>query len=608
MPNSNAVSGRLAFGCAAWVAALPCTVTLAAQPDPRTQFTIAGHIVEPQPTAPTNEQLQNLQLPAGFHLQRFAEGLDQPRMIATTPDGAVYVTQRRPGSIVMLRDTDRDGVADVTKTVLRLKDVHGIAIDGEKIYLVDVKHIYTARRTPDGGIGELKTLVADLPDGGQHPNRTLALGRDGMLYVSVGSTCNACAETSPESATMLRVDPNSGQREIFARGLRNTIGFGWHPRSGRMYGMDHGIDWLGDDAQQEELNELIAGAEYGWPYVYDDGQLNPQDEPQHLTQSEWAARSRAPLAGYTAHAAPMQMAFYDGAMFPQDYRGDAFVAMHGSWNRRSPSGYEVVRIHFNEQGAPERFETFLGGFLQGEAKGAPQMLGRPTGVAVAADGALLVGDDTNNVIYRIAHGGAAPKLPEQRLAMEITRSKTTQTLQVTSPAIQPNGNIPVKYSDYGDGVSPPLAWSGAPKNAKSIVVLMEDPQAKSPLPFVHWLAVLPANVSALPEKVDDTERPASVAGLQHGANSKSTLAYFGPRPPEGDAPHPYHFQVFALDRTLDLPSGFNRAAVLKAMRGHVLAQGELVGRFSKPPASEASKKQSPSELEEKKGRKIASDR
>jgi len=158
-----------------------------------------------------------------------------------------------------------------------------------------------------------------------------------MLYVSVGSTCNACSEPNVENATILQVKPDGSARKIFAAGLRNTIGFDFDPKSGALYGADHGIDWLGDDEQPEEFNRIEQGKNYGWPYIHGEGGKNPQDEPPAgITLEEWEKASVAPVLTYTAHAAPMQMVFYTGEQFPAEYRGDAFIAMHGSWNRKPP--------------------------------------------------------------------------------------------------------------------------------------------------------------------------------------------------------------------------------------------------------------------------------
>lgn len=567
--------------CAAF-AALASDV-LAQPPDPITYAKLVNHIVEPQPVRASDELVEKLQTRANFFVQRYAEGLHNPRMMAVAADGTVYVTQRKPGNVVMLRDTDWDGVADVQKVVLQIDGLHGIAIRGQRIYLADVKTVYTGDLREDGSISNLQRLAERLPDGGQHPNRTLAFGPDNFLYVSVGSTCNACEETNPESAALLRIDPGSGRREIFATGLRNTIGFGWHPVSGRLYGMDHGIDWLGDDTPIEELNELRRGARYGWPYVYGNGEINPQGAPADVTPQQWAAMSDEPVLGYTAHSAPMQMVFYEGAMFPADYRNDAFVAMRGSWNRQPPSGYEVVRIHFDSAGQPQAIVPFLSGFLTPDPGGGnvPGVLGRPVGLAVARDGALLVGDDTNNVIYRVSYGRPKGTPSPQELTSKVFFDAPA-TIEVTSPAF--DEHIAEIHTYYGKGISPPLSWSSPPEGTESLVLIVEDPDARSPVPFVHWLiANIPPTMKGLPENVSKTEQPREVPKARQGSNSRTQIGYFGPHPFPGEAAHAYHFQIFALDTTLDLPSGFNRKALLEAMSGHVLAKGELVARYVRAP-------------------------
>ncbi|MBX9603806.1 MAG: PQQ-dependent sugar dehydrogenase [Bryobacteraceae bacterium] len=386
-----------------WLCPLVCSFawqSLAQEQKP-VDVRIVGHINKPAQITATGERILGLKVPAGFRVQRFASQLGNPRILAVAPDGAVYVTRRETGDLLMLRDTDGDGVSDQQTVVAKKPDLHGVAIDGNRVYLATVREVYAAERRQDGSLGELKQILAGLPDGGQHPNRTLAVGPDRMLYVSVGSSCNACPETNAEHATMLRAGLDGESREIYATGLRNTIGFGWHPATGEMWGADHGIDWLGDDDQPEELNRIEKGAAYGWPYVYGMGKINQAvQSPKGRTKEEWAARSRQPALEYTAHAAPMQMVFYSGSQFPPEYRGDAFVAMRGSWNRKPPSGYEVVRIRFRN-GKPAAIEPFLTGFLTGAGENWSQF-GRPVGVAVARDGALLVSDDTNGCIYRVS--------------------------------------------------------------------------------------------------------------------------------------------------------------------------------------------------------------
>ena len=254
-----------------------------------TSVEIVGHVVKPRRIEPSPAQLGQLKAPPGFEVSLFADDLGSPRMLAVADDGTVYVTRRDPGDVLALRDTDGDGRADEVRTAVRRPALHGIALDGRRVFLIAVNDIFTADIAGDGTFENVTRIVHDLPEAGQHADRTLAIGPDGFLYVSVGSTCNACDESSPENATMLRVATDGASRQIFASGLRNTIGFDWHPDTGELFGMDHGIDWLGDDQQPEELNHLQRGKQYGWPYVYADGRLNPQDEPPgEMTGEEWA--------------------------------------------------------------------------------------------------------------------------------------------------------------------------------------------------------------------------------------------------------------------------------------------------------------------------------
>jgi Raf kinase inhibitor-like YbhB/YbcL family protein len=571
---------------------LVATTQIALQGQSRNATTenVNGHVYEPAKMEPTDERINQLKLPDGFHISKFA-ALSNPRMMAVADDGTIYVTQREPGTLVCLRDTDNDGIADVQKVVAEKKMLHGITIHRGKMYLVTVKEVFVADIKSDGTLGEMRTIINDLPDGGQHPNRTLAVGPDEMLYVTVGSTCNTCNETNPESATVLRATLDGKQRNVYATGLRNTIGFGWHPVSKKMYGMDHGIDWLGDNEQHEELNELVANTRYGWPFVYDDGKTvaHPQP-PKDFTKEMWARMSKNPALLYTPHSAPMQMVFYTGNQFPAQYRNDAFVAMRGSWNRNPPSGYEIVRVRFDKSGTPASIEPFITGFLiKGEApEGKDAIFGRPVGLAIAKDGSLLVGDDTNNIIYRVYAGAdrnrraGERKMYPQVISFNLPETQAAASITVNSKAFKPNSPIPDEHSDYGQKRSPQLSWSGVPEAAKSLVLMVEDPDALSPKPFVHWLVInIPPTVNSLPASLPNSEMLAAILGAMQGATNTSAIGYYGPHPPAGEPPHHYHFQVFALDTMLQLPSGFNRQALLDAIKGHVLAKGELVGTYQR---------------------------
>lgn len=580
-----------------------------AQQGDGTDVPVAIHVFKPDKAPVTPERLSGLKAPEGFSITTFATGLKNPRIIAVAPSGAVYVSRREQGDVVLLKDANKDGVADGAPLVVANRpSVHGLAIKNNKLYMASVKEIFVADILADGRLSAPQMIVGDLPDGGQHPNRTLAFGPDGMLYVSIGSSCNACNESNPEHASLLRVTPDGKSRIIFARNLRNTIGFGWHPATGELWGMDHGIDDLGDDQQPEELNLIEQGKQYGWPHAYGVDGIHPQTTPPgEITKAQWLSTSTPMVLGYTAHAAPMSMVFYTGGTFPADYRGDAFVAMRGSWNRKPASGYEVVRIRYRD-GKPERFEPFVTGFL---TDGGLKHIARPVGLAQTQDGALLLSDDGNGAIYRIAYSGpsaSATATPAATLAaipdgpmkaqaakgigvpLAIDRPETAARgkLSVRSAAITAQGPIPERYSEYADAVSPPLSWDAVP-GAQSYALIMEDPDSLPINPFVHWVAWnIPPSTTSLPEGLQEQERLTLPDGMMQGRNSKNTPGYYGPQPPVGDPAHRYVFQVLALDAPLTLPPGADRDQVLAAAQGHVLAKGALVGRYGqgvKPPKS-----------------------
>lgn len=359
---------------------------------------------------------QLLRVPPGFAVTLFASGLENPRMMEVGPDGTVYVTRRSKDDVVALRDVDGDGRADQNAVWLAgLDGVHGIARLDNTLYLASSTTIW---RTPIAAPSP-QVVVSGLPDGGQHPNRMVRFGPDGQMYVTVGSSCNDCAEANQlERATMMRYTPDGSSRIVIANGLRNTIGYDWHPQTQALWSMDHGSDFHGDDVPPEELNLIKPDTNYGWPICYGERVVDPmtnapprqlalkpnQSQPsgQDISREAYCAQTEPSVMTLTAHSAPLAMRFYTGTQFPAAYRNDAFVALRGSWNRGQPVGYKVVRLRFSPTGQPLAFEDFVTGFL---SENGSTFHGRPTGIVVAADGALLVSDDTNGAIYRIAYVG-----------------------------------------------------------------------------------------------------------------------------------------------------------------------------------------------------------
>lgn len=595
MNRNKPLSFAIWTGLSCW---LPPSIAADPPPAPVSDVKIEGHVFQPAALPPPDPA--TLKVPDGFVVDALASGLGNTRMLAVSPAGNVYVTRREAGDVLMLRLGSDGAMQGEPVRVASRPSLHGIAFHDDRLYLATTKEVYVADVKADGTLGALQMIMHDLADAGQHNNRTLRVGPDDMLYVSVGSTCNECAESNPENATLLRARLDGTSRSIFAAGLRNTIGFDWQPQTGELWGMDHGIDWLGDDMQPEELNKLERGKRYGWPYFFADNQANPhQKPPGGLPPEEWKAGSTPMVMGYTAHAAPMQMAFYAAGHFPADYQGDAFVAMRGSWNRKPASGYEVVRIDF-DKGQPKSIIPFVTGFLTGAGQS-----GRLAGLAIAKDGSLLFTDDANGTIYRVRYTGkarsataaaGAPSGPMQEQArrgadvpLAMARPETAlkgaaPALTVSSDAFADGQPIPLKHSAYDQGASFPVRWSAGPEGTRSYVVIMEDPDVGTPpKPVIHWIAWnIPADVLTLREGLQAQDRLTDPKALRQGPNTPGRIGYYGPKPPAGDPPHRYHTQVFALDRELELIAGSDREALLAAMRGHVLAKGELIGTFQRP--------------------------
>ena len=345
---------------------------------------------------------QRLHAPPGFAVGRYAEGLPGARFLRFTPSGDLLVSLSREGRIVLLeRDTHGSGRSAGARTLLAgLNRPHGMDLRDGWLYVAETDAIGRVRfdAATRETTGPFERIVTGLPAGGNHWTRTLRFGPDGLLYVSVGSSCNVCIEQDPRRAAMLRFQPDGSHMEIFANGLRNSVGFDWQPATGDLYATDNGRDFLGDDFPPCELNLLVQGGFYGWPFANGDRVPDPDFGAGHEAE---IARSRPPVHGFRPHNAPLGMTFVRAEQAPPELQGAALVALHGSWNRTKKDGYKVVSLHWGPDGAIQE-RDFLTGFLKDE-----DVIGRPVDVAEGPDGAIYVSDDYAGSVYRVAFGQAA---------------------------------------------------------------------------------------------------------------------------------------------------------------------------------------------------------
>ncbi len=346
--------------------------------------------------------LRRLTLPPGFHIAIFAD-VPNARQMAFSPGGVLLVTDMSDGTVLAFPDAKHTGHADRMVPVLSGLDLpHGIAFHKGKLYVAEIDAV----RRYDWDESELRAgnaqKIVNFPtSGGGHTTRTILFANNKM-YVAVGSSCNVCTEDDKRRAAVTVYNEDGSNQRAFASGLRNAVGLAVNPRTNTIWATDNGRDWLGDDLPPEEVNDLgPKGGNAGWPYCY--GNRVP-DRSQSKDYD--CSKTIAPVVEMQAHSAPLGLLFYDGEMFPPEYRGNLFVTFHGSWNRSVPTGYKVIRIKFNEKGEPEGPpEDFISGWLRpGETKKGVWM-GRPVGIVVGPDGAMYVSDDSAGVVYRVTWEG-----------------------------------------------------------------------------------------------------------------------------------------------------------------------------------------------------------
>lgn len=335
-------------------------------------------------------------LPPGFAIDVFADGVGSIRLMAFDPAGTILVSEPSRGRVLTLPDKNGDARADAALTVVDgLDSPHGLAFKDGALYVAETGRVLRFRYDPAAMKASDQTVVVpNLPRGQQHWSRTVVFGPDGHMYVSVGSSCNVCRESDKRRAAVVRYNADGSGETIFASGLRNAVGLAFHP-AGVLWATVNERDWRGDDAPSEYVTEVKPGAFYGWPdCMAVAGELKPDTRFDRNARCDGVTRATREIQ---AHSAPIGIAFYTGTQFPPEYRGSAFVAYRGSWNRSVPTGYKVVVVRFRD-GRPTAVEDFITGWLEGASS-----WGRPVDVIVGRDGALYVSDQGAGRIYRITH-------------------------------------------------------------------------------------------------------------------------------------------------------------------------------------------------------------
>ena len=343
-----------------------------------------------------SSQATALHLPPGFTAEMYASGLSAPRFLTFGPDGALYVAESANGRVTALPMDRETGKAARRVTVASgLDHPTSLAFVGNVLYVGETSRVTRMTIGADMGASDQQPVIPNLPATGNHTTRTVLIGPDGMLYISIGSSCNVCVETDPHRAAVWQYRPDGSDGRRYAFGLRNAVGMAINPVTHEIWVTNNGRDLMGDNTPADTVYALREGANYGWPRCHAGDIIDPD-----LGKPGDCDGVAQPLVKLQAHSAPLGLAFYTASAFPASYHG-LFVAFHGSWNRSAPTGYKVVFIPLDSAGhvagPPQDFAT---GWLHDGSTS-----GRPVGLAVGPDGALYVSDDAAGLIYRISYSG-----------------------------------------------------------------------------------------------------------------------------------------------------------------------------------------------------------
>lgn len=350
----------------------------------------------------TSLSLGYLVTPAGFSVEVYADNVPNARQMAIGADGILYVGTRRDGRVHAVVDRDNDFKADAIYTIASdLRLPNGVAYKDGSLYVAEVSKIWRYDNIDENLENPQNPVLItdDYPTEGHHGWKYIAFGPDGKLYVPVGAPCNVCnhEDENPVFASLTRINPDGSNREIIAHGIRNTVGFTWHPETGNLWFTDNNRDWMGDDLPPCELNELTdEGQHFGFPYLHGNDVWDPDFGE---AGREMDKNFKTPVRELGPHVAPLGMLFYTGDMFPDTYKNQALIAEHGSWNRSEKIGYRITIVTFDENGNPIAYQPFIEGWLQGEE----DVRGRPVALLQLEDGSILISDDDSNKIYRVTY-------------------------------------------------------------------------------------------------------------------------------------------------------------------------------------------------------------
>jgi glucose/arabinose dehydrogenase len=342
--------------------------------------------------------LDKIKLPEGFKIEVYASDVKNARSMSLSPKGTLFVGTRGEGNVYALQDTDGDMKIDKQYTLVKGYNMpNGVAFRDGDLYFAEVDKVWVFRDIESklNNPGKPELIVDTYPDKKHHGWKYIAFGPDGWLYIPVGAHCNICEPEGEIFASMTRLNLDTKEVEIVQKGIRNSVGFGWHPVTQEFWFTDNGGDWLGDDMPACELNYAPQkDMNFGYPYCHQGDYLDPK-----LGKGKDCADYTPPAQKLGPHVAPLGMEFYKGQMFPQEYRNQVFIAEHGSWNRSTPIGYRITIVRIEDNTRAVSYETFAEGWLDDKTA-----WGRPVDLEHMPDGSLLVSDDYANAIYRISYG------------------------------------------------------------------------------------------------------------------------------------------------------------------------------------------------------------